>query len=51
MHVRWHPRVHVAVRSMCWLRVVLELHQELLVVFHLVVNVLLSFGVLLATKR
>ena len=53
MHMWWHSRVHVArsTGSMCRLRVVLELHQELLVVFDLVVDVLLSLGVLLATER
>ena len=53
MHMWWHSRVHVAwpTGSVCWLRVILELHQELLVVFNLVVDVLLTLGVLLATER
>ena len=53
MRMWWHPWVHVVwyTGSMRRLRVVLELHQELLVVFDLVVDVLLSFGMLLATER
>ena len=52
MHVRWHSWVHVVrTTPMRWLLLLLELHQELLVVFNLVVDVFLSFGVLLATER
>ena len=50
VHMRWHSRVLVST-SVCWLLRLLEFHQELLVVFDLVIDVLLAFGVLLATER
>ena len=50
MHVRWHAWMLVST-SMIRLFLLLKFHQELLVVFYLVMDVFLSFGVLFATER
>ena len=52
VHVRWHPAwVPGWATTMRRLLLLLEFHQELLIVFDLVEDVLLTLGVLFAAER
>ena len=53
MHWCWHSVVHMVPRAWMWvwLILLLKFHQELFIVFYLVMDVFLSFGVLFATER